>query len=346
MKNIYLSAVLLGSVVSCGGDDGPKTDAQYQAAVVSGMHDSIGTELQNLIDAATALQAAAPTHTWDATADADAINAMKTAWRNTRVAYEHVEGATAPIFPDLDVSMDERYDGFLTELNGKPDTDLFDDQGVTGMHAIERILYAPGIRQEVIDFESKLDGYEPAQFPQTDAEAVEFKTKLCQKLIDDAQSLHGQWQPAAIDVSLAFQGLVGLMNEQKEKVNLAATGEEESRYANVTLFDLRNNLDGTQNAYALFQSWITSKLDGTTVDSKIEGKFADLKALYDSNQGDDLPPVPADWSNDNPTTANLATPFGMLWGTVHADVDPATDGSVVFEMNAAATSVGLKPFTE
>jgi iron uptake system component EfeO len=323
------------------------TDTQYKAAVVTGMHDSIGTEVQNLVDAATALQAAAPTHQWDATADATAIAAMKTAWQNTRIAYEHFEGATAPIFPDLDVSMDERYDGFLAnELDNKVDGDLFDDVGVTGMHAIERILYAHETRPEVIKFESGLDGYEVAMYPDSDAHAVEFKTKLCQKLIDDAKSLHAQWQPAAIDVSLAFQGLVGLMNEQKEKVNLAATGEEESRYANITLFDLRNNLEGTQTAYVLFKTWITSKTNGGTVDTKIEAKFTDLKSLYDSNQGDELPPVPGDWSNDSPTAANLQTPFGMLWGTVHADVDPTADGSVVFEMNAAATSLGLKPFTE
>jgi len=323
------------------------TDKQYQDAVVAGMHDSISTELQNLITAAQALKDAAPTHTWSATTDADAITAMKTAWKNTRIAYEHVEGATASIFPDLDVSMDERYDGFLADvLNHQADPDLFDDVGVTGMHAIERILYQPETRQVVTDFEAGQQGYTPASFPTTDDQAMEFKTKLCQKLIDDAQKLHDGWQPAAIDISLAFQGLVGLMNEQKEKVNLAATGEEESRYANITLFDLRNNLEGTKNAYVLFQAWITAKTNGATVDTKIEGKFSDLKALYDSDSGDELPVVPAGWSNDAPTPANLATPFGMLWAAVHADVDPNADGSVVFEMNAAATSLGLKPFTE
>lgn len=345
MKNIYLSAVLLATVAACGSDDGPKTDAQFQAAVVTGMHDSIGSELQTLIDAATAIQAAAPTHKWDATADATAITAMQTAWKNARIAYEHVEGATAPIFPDLDVSMDERYDGFLTELNGKPDTDLFDDQGVTGMHAIERILYAPTIRQEVIDFESKLDGYEPAMFPQSDADAVEFKTKLCQKLIDDAKSLHDQWQPAAIDVSLAFQGLVGLMNEQKEKVNLAATGEEESRYANATLFDLRNNLTGTTKIYDLFQPWILAK--GGDMDSHIQAGFKTLDDLYSaSGQGDALPATPETWSSDMPTATDLATPFGMLWTGVHTAVDPTTSGSVVFEMNAVAVELGFPEFVE
>ncbi|HET9627747.1 MAG TPA: EfeM/EfeO family lipoprotein [Kofleriaceae bacterium] len=351
MKHTCLAAALLASLpalAACGDDGGSngKTDAQFQAEVVNGMHDTVGAELQKLVAAATALQAAAPDHAWDATTDAAAIDAMKTAWKNARIAYEHVEGATAPIFPELDVSMDERYDGFLGDLKPTGDQDLFDDQGVTGMHAIERILYAPTIRPEVTTFEAKQDGYKAAAFPASPAEAAEFKTKLCQKLIDDAKSLHDQWQPQKIDLSLAYQGLVGLMNEQKEKVNLAATGEEESRYANITLFDLRNNLEGTRTAYALFQAWIQSKDGGLDIDAKLETKFAALKALYDADPGDQLPDVPADWSNDQPTTANLATPFGMLWATVHADVDPTADGSVVFEMNAAATKLGLAPFTE
>ena len=48
--------------------------------------------------------------------DAAAIAAMKDAWKRRRIAYEHVEGATAPIFPDVDVSMDARYDDFLAML--------------------------------------------------------------------------------------------------------------------------------------------------------------------------------------------------------------------------------------
>ena len=207
MKNIYLSAVLFASVslVACGGDDGgganTETDAQFQAAVVTGMHDTISTELQKLITAAQALQAAAPDHPWDKTADADAITAMKAAWQNTRIAYEHVEGATAPIFPDLDVTMDERYDGFLAnELHGQADPDLFDDQGVTGMHAIERILYQPDTRQVVINFEAAQPGYTAASFPLTQTQADEFKNKLCQKLIDDAQKLHDQWVPWTMEM--------------------------------------------------------------------------------------------------------------------------------------------------
>lgn len=326
-------------LAACGG-----SDTDYKTDVVNGMHDSIEVDLQSLIDSAKALQTAAPDHAWDATADAAAITAMTDAWRNARVAYEHVEGATAPIFPDEDVSMDERYDGFLAELGPDGDANPFDDQGVTGMHAIERIVFSPTIRQEVIDFEAMLPGYQPAAWPATAQEATDFKTKLCQKLIDDAQKLHDEWTPSNIDAGAAFQGLIGLMNEQKEKINLAATGEEESRYANWTLFDLHNNLAGTRKIYDLFQPWIQSK--GGDEDDNIQLGFGKLDGLYNATSGDSLPPVPPTWSSDNPSATDLATPFGMMWTGVHEAVDPTADGSIVFEMNEAAVELGFPQFVE
>ena len=329
MKKIALLLV----VAACSD----KSDAEYKADVTSSMHASIAADLADLTQAAKDLQAAAPTHAWT---DSD-VTAMRAAWKRTRVAYEHVEGATAPIFPNLDGSMDARYDDFLVE---GADDNLFDDQGVTGMHAMERILWAKDIRQEVIDFEKTLPGYKAAAYPTNDTEAMAFKTQLAQKLIDDATQLESEWKPAAIDIGAAYQGLVGLMNEQAEKVNLAATGEEESRYANITLFDLRTNLEGTRKIYALFQPWIQSKDTGDTHDAKIEAQLADLATLYAQNTGDNLPAVPADWSSDSPSAANLATPFGQLWNTVHEKVDPTLEGSVVFEMNMVAGMLGFPEF--
>jgi iron uptake system component EfeO len=336
--NKPLALVLL--VAACGSGT---SDADYKKEVITGMHDSITVDLQALIDAAKALQTAAPDHAWDANIDAAAITAMTDAWRNARIAYEHVEGATAPIFPGEDVSMDERYDGFLANLGPAGDPNLFDDQGVTGMHAIERILFAPTIRQEVIDFEMQLPGYKAAAWPATAQEASDFKTRLCAKLIADAQKLHDEWTPANIDIGAAFQGLVGLMNEQKEKINLAATGEEESRYASWTLFDLRNNLAGTTTIYDIFQPWVVSK-GGNEDDNQLG--FGKLDALYRSASGDSLPPVPATWSSDEPSATDLATPFGMMWQGVHEAVDPTATGSVVFEMNEAAVKLGFPQFVE
>lgn len=348
MKHRYVISLVALSLTACGDDgDSKKTDAEFQAEVVAGIHDSIAIDLQTIIDGAKELKAAAPDHAWNNTTDADAISAMRAAWRKCRVGYEHVEGATAPLFGDLDVTMDARYDDYMEALGfDTGDQNLFDDQGVTGMHGIERILYSQEIRIEVKKHEMDLGtGYKAADYPRTQQEADDFKNKLVQKLIDDAQALHDQWQPAAIDLSLAFQGLIGLMNEQKEKVNLAATGEEESRYANVTLFDLRNNLDGTKAAYEIFRPWIKSK-GGDAEDAMIQARFTGLSSLYASHSGNDLPAVPVNWSSDSPTPADLATPFGMIWKTVREDVDPTMDASVVSQMNKVAVLLGFPEFVE
>jgi iron uptake system component EfeO len=342
MKTIAIITAI-AATAACSDD---KSDTEFQTEVVASMHDSIGADLADLVQAAVDLQTASPIHAWNPTADVAAITTMREAWKRTRVAYEHVEGATAPIFGDLDVTMDARYDDYLMLTGRGGDPDAFDDKGVTGMHGIERILYARDIRPEVIEFESGLPGYRPAAYPATADEAMRFKTVLVQKLIDDANSLHDQWQPAAIDIGAAYQGLVGLMNEQREKVNLAATGEEESRYADITLFDLRNNLEGTQKVYAQFRPWIQARANGAIADMVIEARFTTLASLYASTPGEALPPVPADWSANAPTAANLMTPFGKLWQTVRDSVDPAKTDSIVSEMNHVAVVLGFPEFVE
>jgi iron uptake system component EfeO len=337
-----LVALVLTSPAACV----EKSDAEYRAEVVASIHDSIEADLVDMVQAARALQAASPSRAWNPTTDAASITAMQEAWKHTRVAYEHVEGAIVALFPGTDTTLDSRYEDLLAKLGGTGDPEPFDARGVTGMHGIERILYAAVIRPEVIAFERTLPGYRPAAYPATDDEAISFKTVLVQLLIDKADMLRKQWQPAAIDIGAAYRGLVGLMNEQKDKVSLGATGAEESRYANLTLFDLRNNLEGTQKVYSLFRDWVRSTTAGARSDATLMGKFDELATLYATMTSDALPAAPDDWSADHPTTANLATPYGTLWQIVHESVAPDNQGSVVFEMNHIAALLGFPAFVE
>jgi len=333
--------------LACSSD---KTDADYRAEVVSGMRSSLIADLANLVSASQALQAAAPTPTgrgWDATADAASIAAMRAAWTDCRTAYEHIEGATAPIFPDIDASIDARYEDALAALPAG-DADPFDGAGITGMHAVERILYADVAPARVVQYESMLPGYQAAAFPATDSQAAELETGLVQKQIDDARRLHDQWQAAThYDLDAAFSGLVSLMDEQREKVDKASTDQEESRYSQSTMADVRHNLEGTQRVYALFQPWIKSRPaagdmpSGADLDAAIEQGFAQLQALYATVDGDAIPPPPATWSAVHPTADDLQTPFGQLYSGVVAAVDANTPGSIVWEMNAAAGLIGL-----
>src|SRR5207237_8256852 len=115
-------------------------------------------------------------------------------------------------------------------------------------------------------------------------------------------------------VSGAFTGLVGLMNEQKEKVIKASTGEEESRYSQHTMADLRANLEGTEKIYALFSGWLKSKpasattpggMTGTMIDAAIKTAFAQLASVYATVVGNAIPAPPATWSPEQPSPADL-----------------------------------------
>ena len=349
-KAVLLLAPLL-ALAACSSDDaaapsGPTTDAQYETEVNRGMHDALLSDIKALHQAALDVQKAAPEHAWDADTDADAIQAMTAHWLAARKAYERTEGALAPNFPDIDGYIDARYEDFLEELGADGDQDLFDDAGVTGMHAIERILFAPTTPGAVVTLEATLPGYKAAAWPATDEEAVEFKTKLCERLGADSETLLEQWAPAGIDLEGSFEGLISLMNEQREKVNKAASEEEESRYAQRTMADIRDNLAGTIEIYGLFRPWLLSKSEGTAIDADVQAAFEALAVAYSHVDGDALPVPPADWSTEAPSQEALKTPFGALYAAVQAAVDPNVPGSAVDGMNRAAVELGFGQFTE
>jgi iron uptake system component EfeO len=340
---LTLSAACLPA---CSSSDGNPDDA-FKEKVVTGMHQGLLSDIEELHQAAIDLQKAAPEGDgWDEDKDADAIDGMKDAWIRARAAYERTEGAIAPLFPNIDPAIDARYDDFLAELGAEGDQDLFDGEGVTGMHGIERILYAKTIPPAVVKTEAAIPGYKAAAWPATKDEAQEFKDGLAAQLVTDTQTLIDQWKPQAIDLGTAFGGLVSLMNEQREKVAKASTDEEESRYSQRTMVDIRDNLAGTKKAYALFQDWLLSKADGKDVDDSIQAAFASLEKTYDAVDGDAIPQPPATWSNESPSEADLESPFGKLYTAVSASVDPNEKGSAVDGMNQAAVVLGFPEFAE
>jgi iron uptake system component EfeO len=355
---VFAGAAAAACACSSNSPEASKTDAQYQAEVVRGMHQELVTDLTALASASQDLRDTAPTPSgrgWDEAADAAALTAMREAWHRARSAYERVEGAIAPLFPDVDAMIDARYDDFLVELGPGGDTNLFDDVGVTGMHGVERILYSKSTPARVIEFESALPGYVPASFPASETEAADFKNKLCTKLATDTQGLQQAWSAASnFDLAGAFAGLIALMSEQREKVDKASTNEEESRYAQNTMRDIRDNLAGTRAAYAHFQPWIRSKTgpeaadsseSGAALDERIMAGFATLDVLYSAIPGDAIPETPADFSAENPSAENLATPFGQLYVGVRDAVDPDRPASVVHELNKAAVLLGFSELT-
>jgi iron uptake system component EfeO len=334
-------------LAGCSSDDaGPKTDAQYEHEVTRGMHDSLLADIKALHQAAIRIGKAAPEHAWDVDADADAIAGMTQAWLDARAAYERTEGALAPLFPHIDGAIDARYDDFLADLGEEGDQNLFDGEGVTGMHAIERILFVNSTPKSVITLESSLPGYKAAAWPETDEEALDFKQELCATLVADTARLENEWTPQDIDLDGAYGGLISLMNEQREKVSKAASEEEESRYAQRTMADIRDNLAGTIKIYDLFRPWLHSKDGGIAIDDDVQAAFDSLDAAYSAVTGDAIPQPPDDWSSEKPSEKDLATPFGELYTAVQGSVDPNVAGSAVDGMNRAAAKLGFEEFVE
>jgi iron uptake system component EfeO len=267
---------------------------------------------------------------------------MKDAWDSTRYYWERVESTLGDSFPLLDVSMDSRYEDLLAANSGQ-DSDLFDGAGVTGMHAIERILYAPG-SPEVAAYEMSLLGYVPAAWPVDAQQAASFKTGLCQRLVDDSKGLLDQWGTRAIDLPTVFRGLTGLMDAQFEKVGLAVSHKEESRYSQKTMMDLRWNLKGTQEIYGLFMPWLGTKDFGTMLNNAVRRSFDGLEQTYSHVLGDAIPPPPSTWL-DPPTVDDQQSSFGQLYEAVRLGVDPSRPDSAVDALNHVARALALPEFT-
>jgi iron uptake system component EfeO len=341
-RSLVSSASLALLLVGCGGGGNQQIldDATREKEAIVTVKAFIQKNLDDLNKASAALAAAAPAPDGDGwNADADAVDKMKEEWKKARSAYESIEGAIAVVFPDFDVSTDARYDDFIA---ASPDDNLFDDQGVTGVHAIERILWSNKIPANVVTFESGLPGYKAAAFPATQAEAADFKDKLCKRLVDDTRAMADQFKGLALDAPSAYRGVIGSVHEQVEKIDKAATGEEESRYAQYTLADMRANVIAAEATYDAFRDWLLTKEKGEQFDEQVKSGFTKLKDGYAKLKGDALPELPSGWSSDQPSEEQLKTPFGTLFSLVRAQSDQEADGSLVYKMNESADLLGIK----
>ncbi|HEU4410332.1 MAG TPA: imelysin family protein [Polyangiaceae bacterium] len=336
-----------------GGGSGGLSAAE-NLKLRSDMHAAIAAETVALKSAAEGLCAAAPADAagWQ---DAAKVDAMKAEWVKTRGPYERIEGVIAPLFPDTDAAIDERYDGFIEEA-GAPDPNPFDDQIVTGMHAIERILYHQGAADALAEEKAALGAnYTEPSYPADATQASDFKNKLCAKLVVDTGTLVTEWAALkrpdgtlGFDLGAAYQGLLDLVAEQQEKINNASTQLDESRYAKRTMVDIRDNLTGVKNVYALFSPRLQARPnpadpdhDGPAIDAKIQASLGRLQAAYDAVSGDQMPAAPDDWSAENPTPANLMTDFGKLYKAVSDEVDPANEASAAHGLEEAAALLGV-----
>jgi iron uptake system component EfeO len=344
-RSPWLLCLCCAATAACGDSTNQASD--YSAQATLEVQNYVKGQLSKLSQAAEALQKAAPAPDadgWNAEQDSAAVAKMRAAWADARNSYERVEGSIATVFHELDVSTDERYDGFIEEA---PDDDLFDDEGVIGVHAIERILWSDSQPARVVKFESTLDGYLPAAYPSTREDADKFKNKLCARLVADTHQMYDEFsRGVALDSTSAFWGMIGSMQEQSEKTTKAASGEDESRYAQHTLQDMRTNLEGARAVFKAFRPWLDSAAGKKDASTAIEAGFAKVAAAYAAIDGPALPEVPETFNPDKPSAADLQTPYGKLWTLLNEQTDATNDESLVSKMSAAADTMGIAGIEE
>ena len=179
---------------------------------------------------------------------------------------------------------------------------------------------------------------------------MEFKTELVQKLIDDASSCTTSGSRPRSTSAPRSRAWSALMNEQKEKVNLAATGEEESRYAQHhavrSAQQPRRHQEDLRRCSSRGSQTQAGGDDADDHDREPASTTLD-DALRRRSPGDALPAgarrLELATCRPRPISRRRSACCGRR---VHDAVDPTADGSVVFEMNDVATLLGFPEFVE
>jgi iron uptake system component EfeO len=356
------AAVLVCLVSGCSNDDAlVLQDAADDAAAAAATRQILVKCANGLHTAAVALQDAAPsgkTAGWSAATDPGAVAAMRAAWRQARSAgaWGGCQAAAQVYAASLATSLDSRYE---TALATAADPYLFDGKGFVGMHAIERILWADSIPASATAFEVTLPNYTQAAFPLQASEAQDFKNQLCGQLVSDAASFQKAVEALTIDAPAGYTAGIDLVKLQFIKLEEAALGKDESRYANFTLDDMRANMATAGAVQQAFDGWLATKKGGAPTDAgagiltpsgaqvvtAIDAGFGQIQQAYQSDPGAGagLPPVPPGWIATDITPGLIGAPFSEIFLTVSAAVDDTTSSSLVSSMNQAVTLLGIAP---
>jgi iron uptake system component EfeO len=81
---------------------------------------------------------------------------------------------------------------------------------------------------------------------------------------------------------------------------------------------------------------------GESTDKTIKAGFAKIGKAYSDIEGAAIPSVPEDFDTEEPSEADLATPYGKLYKLLTAETDIEADDSLIRVMRDAATDMELE----
>ena len=188
--------------------------------------------------------------------DSGDVEAAKKAWAAARPFYEHAESAVDNfLMPGYTIPEGEEADNsyFLDYLIDMRESNLDEDAGWHGFHAIERDLWEKG---KITD------------------STKDYATELA----ENCKILNEQVLPSFADDLLPEDLANGAADLLEEVSTTKITGEED-KYSHLDLSDFRSNVEGAQQAYANLRDGLL-KIDEDLV-NKLDGEFQSVSDMLD-----------------------------------------------------------------
>jgi iron uptake system component EfeO len=316
-----LAYMFLVVSAACGTSPAPATNSDDDVGVAA-TQAYLSSSGEALTAAADTLLASTPSTPFSS--DDASLTAMRNAWLETRARYCNVEAAIDMLAPST------LADTYEQDIHDARDENPFDNVGFSGLHGIERILWANLTLDATKAYEEQLFGYSNARFPEIEQEADDLRNKMIAEA--NARIVEATALIAQSVVNLTFAGTFThrSITAQFTKVDTPQKGADASRYSRSTLADMRSNLAGARAIYTTF----ASRLPSDTA-AAIEARFAAIDTQYASIAGDALPDRPEDFDSSHPSN----DAYGQLYALLAHEVDSSDPSSLVSLIDAAVSAL-------
>ncbi len=317
---------------SCDGGDHEHNSSTLTTAMQGFMRTHVG----RLDTALGELAMAAPRgHAWLQESDKAALLAMRAAWKSAHAEALAVGVPLEYIFPAQAQHLDRSWEREALTLMGMPDPNPFDDQGVVGLHAIERVLWGPESSGEVLAFERKDAAYFPALAPATAADADDFANLLVGKVRAHAAAWLKVSPALGYDQGFVVKSITDeVAGAFRTVITAASPGESESRYSRSTALALGQQISAVGDLWTLLRPTLPKTSKATDI-AAVDMAYARLVALRPAPGADELPLAPPTWNPFHATPEDLASPYGKLYVAMEREALGIDPGSFLQALKSA-----------